>query len=702
MKITIKGSLAIVVGVMTLLSIAIGVAGIQGVIRTVEALDFAYHGRTEPSRILARMLQLNSDNRTNILLALQHDPASPHAKLHDHPLNVHIDAMEANRKEMKDLMEEYHKLPIGPEERQQLERYLEARETYRKNGSNPAWEAIKAGEYDNGHEILLTQVNLEFKKLRETGEALLTQTLEMARADNAAAERQGIQLRNGMVAGIAAAVALSLFLAWRLARCILNRLGAEPVDVVAAANRIAAGDFSGEIALKSGDSSSLMAELKQLSDTIKMLLTDMERMSREHEKGDIDARVDSEKFAGSFRDVAREVNDMVGAHIAVKKKAMAVFKAFGEGDFDADLERLPGKKAFINETVDQVRANIKAVLADTDRLIASVGEGRLDVRGDAAQHRGDYRKMVEGINRILDGIVLPINEVIKVMGAVEQGDLTRQVRGSYSGQLGDFKDTVNNTVGKLSQIIAEVGTRADQLGHAAQQVSATSQTLSQAASQQAAGVEETTSGIEQMAASINQNSENAKVTDGMAANASKEAGEGGRAVKQTVDAMKAIAGKIGIIDDIAYQTNMLALNAAIEAARAGEHGKGFAVVAAEVRKLAERSQIAAQEIGHLAESSVETAELAGDLLDRIVPSIAKTSNLVQEIAAASNEQASGVGQINVAMGQMSQITQQNASASEELAATAEEMTVQTEQMQSLMGFFRLEGQGRAIGRRAAA
>jgi methyl-accepting chemotaxis protein len=193
-----------------------------------------------------------------------------------------------------------------------------------------------------------------------------------------------------------------------------------------------------------------------------------------------------------------------------------------------------------------------------------------------------------------------------------------------------------------------------------------------------------------MTASIDQNTENAKVTDGMAGKAAREATEGGEAVNSTVEAMKKIAGKIGIVDDIAYQTNLLALNAAIEAARAGEHGKGFAVVAAEVRKLAERSQVAAQEIGELAGSSVSMAERAGKLLEAMVPSINKTSDLVQEIASASSEQASGVGQINSAMGQLNQTTQQNASASEELAATAEEMSSQAEQLQNVMTFFKLD------------
>ena len=285
----------------------------------------------------------------------------------------------------------------------------------------------------------------------------------------------------------------------------------------------------------------------------------------------------------------------------------------------------------------------------------------------------------------------PLARAVEVSTRLAEGDLAVKLDATTRDETGLLLAAMDNMVSKLSQIISEVRSGAESLSSASEEISATSQSLSQATSEQAASVEETSASIEQMTASISQNTENAKVTDGMASKASQEASEGGDAVRQTVAAMKQIAHKIGIIDDIAYQTNLLALNAAIEAARAGDHGKGFAVVAAEVRKLAERSQVAAQDIGQVATNSVELAERAGKLLDEMVPNIKKTSDLVQEITAASEEQSSGVGQINAAVNQLSKVTQQNASSSEELAATAEEMSGQAEQLQQLMSFFKLGG-----------
>ncbi len=429
----------------------------------------------------------------------------------------------------------------------------------------------------------------------------------------------------------------------------------------------------------------LLALLATRSITVptKKLMASVDKMA----EGDFSIKLDID----SKDEIGALANAMQTSIDATNAQANAA-KAISEGDLSVVVKVRSENDVLAKSLIDVNRAIAKLV-HDANSLAEATVAGRLQARIDVTNHRGDYRKLAEGLNSVMVAVSTPVQELQTVLSAMEGGDLTQSMKRSYEGTWDELKSASNNMLKKLVQVVSDVNTGAQSLASASEEVSGTAQSLSQAASEQAAGVEETSASLEQMTSSITQNTENARVTEGMAGRAAKDAADGGASVNATVTAMKQIAKKISIIDDIAAQTNLLALNAAIEAARAGEHGKGFAVVASEVRKLAERSQVAAQEIGEVATSSVELAEKAGKLLEQMVPAIRKTADLVQEIAAASSEQSSGVGQINSAVGQLNQATQKNAAASEELAATSVEMSSQAEQLQSTMSFFKIDNTG---------
>ena len=572
--------------------------------------------------------------------------------------------------------------------RAMLQKLIDARTAY-VPAQEKFIEMVKAGRRDDATEFMLTEIRRQQNAYVASVDELIKYLTELTAKNGAASVEQAQSARTLVLTLSAAAILLALLFATLITRSLTRPIN----QVVDAVRKMAAGDMNFELKSTAKDEvAEVMRSVTAAQASIQALIADANTLSTAAIEGRLATRADASRHQGDFRKIVEGVNQTLDAVIGPLNVAANYVDRISKGDIPEKItDTYNGDFNTIKNNLNTCITAVNKLVEDANMLSAAAVAGKLETRADTAQHQGDFRRIVEGVNETLDAVVSPIQDVQRVMGAMSQGDMTQTITQAYQGDFAVLKDAINDTIGKLSETIAQIITAADALSNASGQVSATAQSLSQASSEQAASVEETTASLEQMTASVNQNTENAKITDNMATKSAKEAGEGGEAVGKTVDAMKSIADKIGIIDDIAYQTNLLALNAAIEAARAGEHGKGFAVVAAEVRKLAERSQVAAQEIGELAGSSVKMAERAGNLLDEMVPSIQKTSDLVQEIASASQEQSTGVAQINSAMGQLNKATQQNASASEELAATAEELGGQAGQLQQLMEFFSVDG-----------
>jgi methyl-accepting chemotaxis protein len=360
----------------------------------------------------------------------------------------------------------------------------------------------------------------------------------------------------------------------------------------------------------------------------------------------------------------------------------------------------------INEYKDQIHK-----MENVSKDLADEANKRMDAQEDVVKQHTSHTNLLMltlaltaialsmGIIIIISrSITRPLDEAVMVSNSLADGDLRMNIDVKSTDETGQLLAAMKNMVERLKAVVADVKGASDNVASGSQQLSSSAEQMSQGTTEQAASAEEASSSVEEMNATIKQNSDNAQQTEKIALKSATDATESGRAVTEAVSAMKEIAAKISIIEEIARQTNLLALNAAIEAARAGEHGKGFAVVASEVRKLAERSQTAAAEISQLSGSSVDVAERAGQMLSKLVPDIQKTSELVQEINAASKEQTSGADQINASIQQLNQVIQQNAGAAEEMSSTAEELSSQAQQLQGSIAFFKVEEDGHLMRR----
>ncbi|MGH8607326.1 MAG: methyl-accepting chemotaxis protein, partial [Gammaproteobacteria bacterium] len=397
----------------------------------------------------------------------------------------------------------------------------------------------------------------------------------------------------------------------------------------------------------------------------------------------------------------RLLDQLSATHEAELSLGGHVFRLVASPVLNSEGERLGTVLEWADRT--QALKREESMQAIVHSLVEAAKAGDLSRRITMEDKTGMFEKLSEGINELVDVSERVVNDTQRVLGALARGELTETIEAMYQGAFDQLKRDANTTVEKLTQVIGEVKAGASEIHVKAEEISQGNADLSQRTEEQASSLEETASSMEEMTATVRQNADNARQANELAVSARQQAERGGEVVGQAVVAMNAInaasrkiADIIGVIDEIAFQTNLLALNAAVEAARAGEQGRGFAVVASEVRNLAQRSATAAKEIKELIQDSVAKVEdgaklvdVSGKTLGEIVNAVKKVSDIVGEIATASREQASGVEQVNKAVVQMDEMTQQNASLVEQSAAAAGTMSEQAERLNELIAFFKL-------------
>jgi len=742
---------AILLGLLLL----VAAFGLKGVSDSNEQATKLYEDRAVPMQALATIGKLMADNRAQVMLGVQHDPANPGASGHDHPIGVHLSQIEQNIATITANWERYAKAVEDDTHKKLADAYVSDRKHYVADGLLVAKQALAESRFEDANRVLLEVINPAYTAAAKRADDLYKYQIDQGgRQLEAAAGTYG-QTRNWVLALLAFAIALGVFIAMRIIRAVTKPLA----EIEATFQSLAQGDFTRNVDIDRNDEMGKVlqglqsmqiqqgfnvAEAKRVADEnlrIKIGLDNVATnvMIADHAHNIIYMNeAVKAMFAAAEMDLRKDLPNfnaatLLGTNIDVFHKDPAHQRGMLDrltGTHKAQI--VVGGRTFaltVTPVVNSRGARLGTAVEWLDRtaevavenevaeIVSAAANGDFSKRVEVAGKQGFFLRLAEDLNRLLETARRGLEDVVVVLSAMADGDLTKSITAEYAGTFGQLKDDANSTVSRLREIVGQIKQASDAINTASQEIAVGNQDLSSRTEEQASSLEETASSMEQLTGTVKQNADNARQANELASGAQQVAEKGGAVVAQVVQTMGAIhqssskiADIIGVIDGIAFQTNILALNAAVEAARAGEQGRGFAVVATEVRSLAQRSAAAAKEIKGLISDSVEKVEngsklvdQAGRTMEEVVAAIGRVAAIMTDIAEASREQSSGIEQVGLAVTQMDEVTQQNAALVEEAAAAAESLEEQARTLLEAVSVFRLaEGQRPTTSAGAAA